>query len=113
MRFKRGDVVLIRFPYADLVRWGKRPALVIQDESVVSELGHYVLAQVTSTQREGPTRVTVTKDSPAGVAMGLLMDSTVLLDVIQTTEAALIERRIGSCPKMGQVDLALRKLLHL
>ena len=32
--YKRGDVILVKFPYSDLVRYKKRPALVVQDETV-------------------------------------------------------------------------------
>ena len=113
MRFKRGDVVLVRFPYADLVRWGKRPALVVQDETAQTELGHYILAQITSTQRGGPGRVAVAKDSDIGRTMGLMMDSTILLDILQSTEQSLIEKRIGICPEMEVVDKALRWLLAI
>ena len=36
--YKRGDVILVKFPYSDLVRYKKRPALVVQDETVETGL---------------------------------------------------------------------------
>jgi mRNA-degrading endonuclease toxin of MazEF toxin-antitoxin module len=36
--FKRGDVILVKFPYSDLVRYEKRPALVVEDETVETGL---------------------------------------------------------------------------
>jgi hypothetical protein len=40
--FKRGDVILVKFPYSDLIRYKKRPALVVQDETVDTGLSHKV-----------------------------------------------------------------------
>lgn len=69
--FKRGDVILVKFPYSDLVRYKKRPALVVQDETVETGLSQRVVVQITSNlERTGETRVRVSKDSPAGQAMG-------------------------------------------
>lgn len=111
--YKRGDVVLVAFPYADLQRWGQRPALVVQDENVQTELGHSVLAQITTTQRGGKTRVQVARDSTDGQTMHLLHDSVILTDMLQTVEHDLIRKRISSCSCMEQVDQALRFLLRL
>jgi mRNA-degrading endonuclease toxin of MazEF toxin-antitoxin module len=103
----------VRFPYADLQRWGKRPALIVQSGDVRTELGHWVLAQITSSPRTGVTRIPIDSNSAEGRAMGLLMDSVILVDVLQTVDADLIEKRIGTCPAMEMVDKALRELLAL
>jgi mRNA-degrading endonuclease toxin of MazEF toxin-antitoxin module len=111
--YKRGDVVLVAFPYADLQRWGQRPALIVQDENVQTELGHFVLAQITTTHRGGRTRVQIARDSAEGQTMHLLHDSVIVIDMLQSVERDLIQKRIGSCPCMEQVDQALRLLLRL
>jgi len=68
--YKRGDVILVKFPYSDLVRYKKRPALVVQDETVETGLSQRVVVQITSNlNRTGDTRVPVRKDSPDGQAM--------------------------------------------
>ena len=41
--YKRGDVILVKFPYSDLVRYKKRPALVVQNETVVTGLSQRVV----------------------------------------------------------------------
>ena len=41
--YKRGDVILVKFPYSDLVRYKKRPALVVQDETVETGLSQRVV----------------------------------------------------------------------
>ena len=63
--YKRGDVILVKFPYSDLVRYKKRPALVVQDETVETGLSQRVVVQITSNlNRTGDTRVPVKKDIP-------------------------------------------------
>src|SRR6266404_5077927 len=55
-----GDVVLVRFPYSDLSRFRKRPALVVQDEQVETGLSQRLVCQITSNlTRCGVTRVLV------------------------------------------------------
>jgi mRNA interferase MazF len=44
--YKRGDVILVKFPYSDLVRYKKRPALVVQDETVETGLSQRVVVQI-------------------------------------------------------------------
>ena len=89
--FKRGDVVLVKFPYSDLVRYKKRPALVVQDETVETGLSQRVVVQITSNlERTGETRVRVSKDSPAGQAMGILSDSVIVAGLIKRHKKAAI-----------------------
>jgi mRNA interferase MazF len=65
--YKRGDVVLVKFPYSDLVRYKKRTALVVQDETVDTGLSQRVVVQITSNlERTRETRVLVRKDSLIG-----------------------------------------------
>ena len=50
--YRRGDVVLVRFPNSDLVTYKKRPALVEQDETVDTGLSQRLVAMITSRVRE-------------------------------------------------------------
>ena len=111
--FRRGDVVLVRFPHADLTGWTRRPALVVQSDKLHTELGHIVLAQITTTKRSGKTRVLVQAATPEGQQMGLLRDSVIVVDMLQATRSVLLERRLGSCQIMDRVDVALRVVLGL
>ncbi len=47
MRYKKGDIVIIGFPFSDLTRIKKRPALIISNETV-NNTGDYLMVQVTS-----------------------------------------------------------------
>jgi mRNA interferase MazF len=112
--FRRGDVVVVRFPYANLQQYKQRPGLVVQDETVHTGLNQSVIALITSNlNRTGPSRVFVPMNSPTGQQIGLLQDSMVVADQIATVEWREIKRSIGHCPDMGDVDSALRRALRL
>ena len=112
--YKRGDVILVKFPYSDLVRYKKRPALVVQDETVETGLSQRVVVQITSNlDRTGDTRVPVRKDSPDGQAMGILSDSVIVADHLATVLPREIDKVIGRCTCMPEVETALRRVLGL
>jgi len=112
--YKRGDVVLVHFPYSDLRTYKKRPALIIQDETVETGLSQRLVVQITSNLgRLGETRVLVRKNSCEGRKMGLLTDSVIAVDHIATVLPREIDKIIGHCPHMARVEAALRRILRL
>ena len=112
--YKRGDVILSKFPYSDPVRYKKRPALVVQDETVETGLSQRVVVQITSNlDRTGDTRVPVRKNSPDGQAMGILSDSVIVADHLATVLPREIDKVIGRCTCMPEVETALRRVLGL
>jgi mRNA interferase MazF len=112
--YKRGDVILVKFPYSDLVRYKKRPALVVQDETVVTGLSQRVVVQITSNLgRTGDTRVPVKKDSPDGQAMGILSDSVIVADHLPTVLPREIDKVISRCTCMPEVETALKRVIGI
>lgn len=112
--YKRGEVILVKFPYSDMVRYKKRPALVVQDDSVETGLSQKVVVQITSNlNRTGETRVLVRKDSPDGQAMRILTDSIIVADHLATVLPREIDKVIGHCTCMPEVETALRRVLGL
>lgn len=110
-RFKRGDVVLCYWPHSDLTGYSKRPALIVQSETLDTGIAQLVLVLITKgPHKELPTRLFVKKDSPAGRAMCIRHDSTVVADSIQTVRCEEIDRTIGYCPDMNLIDQALHIL---
>lgn len=114
MPYKRGEVVLVLFPYSDLTGFKKRPGLVVQDESVPLEWDQQVIAQISSNlNRTGPTRVRFDQATAEGKQMGIINDSVVITDKLATVESKAVEKVLGVCVGMDQVDAALRTTLGL
>ena len=112
--YKRGDVVLAIFPNSDRQTFKRRPVLVVQNESVQTQLGHTIVAPITSNQRRvSPAMLTVKAGSPEHRSMGLKTDSVVNLETLTTLEPREIERKIGSCGSLLNFDPSLRVLLGL
>lgn len=112
--YRRGDIVLVRFPHSDLATYKKRPALVVQGNDVETGISQTIVALLTTNLgRTGPTRVRFGKASAEGRAMGLLSDSVVVTDNLATILFREIEKAIGTCPRMREVDTALRQTLGL
>ena len=114
MTLQRGDVVLVAFPNSDLTTYKARPALVVQDLRMETGIPQVVLVLITSNlARRGPTRVFVSANSAAGKKMGLLSDSVVVTDALQTVRRTAIRKKLGACPILREVDAALRVTLGL
>ena len=50
---QKGDIVIIRFPFADAAQYKKRPALVISNNKV-NQTGDYLMVQITSKDKSDP-----------------------------------------------------------
>jgi len=116
MIVKRGDVVLVDFPFGS---GGSkmRPALVVQNDLDNGRLLNTIVAQITgNTQRAGePTQVLVEVSTPDGKLSGLQFDSVVNCANLVTTDKNGIKRRIGQMPDvlMAKVNDALKYALQL
>ena len=47
MKYTKGDIVIIGFPFSDLSKTKKRPALIISNDTV-NKTGDYLMVQITS-----------------------------------------------------------------
>ena len=113
-RCKRGDIVLVLFPHADLRTAKPRPALVVQADDLKTGLSQILVAMITSRmfRASHPSRVTVQLSTSEGQQSGLLTDSVVMTDNLATIAESEIDRLIGFLP-MAAVDKALRHTLGL
>ena len=111
---KRGDVILVLFPYADLRTAKTRPALVVQADKLETGLSQVIVAMITSKlfRADHPSRVLVLSSTPQGWRSGLLTDSVVMTDNLATVAEVAIDRVIGTLPMDG-VETALRHTLGL
>lgn len=60
MKYKKGDIVIIGFPFSDLSKTKKRPALIISNDTV-NNTGDYLMVQVTSKIRNDSLSVPINK----------------------------------------------------
>jgi mRNA interferase MazF len=88
--FAVGDVVLLPFPYADLKRFKKRPALVVGE----AEFDNLILCQITS---KGDTSIRAISLHNADFSKGTLrIDSYIRFDKLFTVEPSIILGRVGA-----------------
>jgi len=117
MNVRRGDVVLVAFPFSSGGGQKRRPALVVQNDRSNQRTANTILVAITSnTRRAGePTQLEVDPQSADGKASGLLLRSVVTCENLITIERALIARKIGalSATAMSEVDECLRASLGL
>ncbi len=111
---KRGDVVLVLFPHANLRTAKRRPALGVQADNLHTQLPQVIVAMIASrlVRASHPSRIIVLHASPEGQQSGLLTDSVVMTDNRATIAESTVERVIGTLP-LADVDVALRHTLNL
>lgn len=117
-QYRRGDVVIVRFPFAEGVGGKIRPALVVQCDPNNARLDNTILAQITSRIRHArtePTQLLIEVTSPEGRQSGLLGDSAVACENLFTVRQDIVTRKIGSLPDavMEKVNRCLKAALGI
>lgn len=105
MNYKRGDVVLVRFPFTDLTTTKRRPALVISTDLYNQSQVNLIIAAITSqTHRLGIGNCLIQD--------GLVKPSQVKA-IIATIEQSLVLKKLGTLASndMEIVEQALAKAL--
>ena len=102
---KRGEVRWYKFQPPDK----NRPVLILTRDSILEYLGEVTVAPITSTIRDIPSEVFLSKEE------GMPRDCAVNCDHIQTVSKGKIGSRITtlSLEKMDQVREAILFALHL
>lgn len=113
--YKRGDIVIVLFPFGDLFNVKRRPALVVQADSLKTDLDKLIIAQISSNTARAsyPSRVSVKLNSALAAGTNLKQDSVIFTDILTTVDTSIIEKKIGAMPSMAEVDVALKKALSL
>jgi mRNA-degrading endonuclease toxin of MazEF toxin-antitoxin module len=109
MKVKRGDVLLIHYPFASGSGGKVRPALVVQCDRNNARLDNTIIAQITMRTRfarSEPTQILIEAASDEGQQAGLLVDSAVSCENIYTVRQSEVMRKIGELPAatMRKVD---------
>lgn len=120
MRFKRGDVVLVNYPFVtdSGVQQKVRPALVVSDHTTSRRFpDDVILAAITSRHLANimPNELRIETGAPDFRSTGLKVTSVVRLDFLMTVPAFSIHKRIGKISQcqIRAVDERLKRSLGL
>ncbi|MFO0967856.1 MAG: type II toxin-antitoxin system PemK/MazF family toxin [Gemmataceae bacterium] len=118
MKLRRGDIVLLAFPFADGKGSKVRPAIVVQCDANNDRLRNTIVAMITSTTDRAarePTQLLIDIATQAGKHTGLLHTSAIKCENVFTVEQSRIARTLGNLPEtmMSRVDACLRAALAL
>jgi mRNA interferase MazF len=92
--YKRGDIVLVTFPFTDLTSSKKRPALVVSPDRFNRQRRDLVLAAITSQISGEPGTVVI--DGGDVIHGSLPKRSEVRLGKLFTVHTSLVRRRLCS-----------------
>jgi len=95
---RRGDIVLVGFPFTDLAAVKVRPAVVVSPAPYHAATADVLLAAVSSVvpaRRLLPTEILVRNDRPGFASTGLKRTSLVLCGKLFAAERRLLLRRLG------------------
>jgi mRNA interferase MazF len=107
--YKRGDIVLVPFPFTDLSSSKRRPALIVSPDSFNASKQDVVLIAITSQIGSDPHAVLL--DLGDFVGGKLPKPSRLRIAKMFTIHSALIVKRICAvtAPKMEQVLRSIRE----
>lgn len=96
--YRRGDIILVAFPFTDLSGSKQRPALVVSSDALNSTREDVVLVAISSQVPAAPARDEILIGPPDWKTCGLLKPSIVRTAKIVTLHQALLRKKIGSMP---------------
>jgi mRNA interferase MazF len=117
MNVRRGDVVLVDYPFTAGGGAKVRPVLVIQNDRDNARLTNTIVAQITSLTKRAleRTQVLVEINAADGQQAGLRQDSVVNCVNLLTLDKAKLLRLLGQLPPalMQRVSESLKTALEL
>ena len=104
MNLKKFDIALVNFPFSNLAKTKKRPALVINS----LEGDNTIFCQITTKRRNiQKYEITLKKEDCVG---DIRFDSFIYLDMVFTLHKSLIHRKIGEVRNNKIKELINQKL---
>jgi mRNA interferase MazF len=118
MKVRRGEVVLVDFPYSDHTGSKVRPALVVQADAWNQRLDDTILALITSSRHRrvgAATQFVIDITTAEGQQTGLRLNSVIQCENLLTYDQALILRVLGrlSATSMEQINAYLKAALGI
>ena len=115
--YKRGDILLVKFPMPDIQQYKPRPALVIQNNDNNQKLTHTIFLQITSniSNKGLPSQYFIDLNTAEGKLSGLLTDSVVKAEVIFTLPREFLYKKLGCLLPSGleQIEKCIKYSLDL
>ena len=118
MKVRRGEVVLVDFPYSDNMGSKVRPALVVQADTLNQHLDDTILALITSSRHRrigAATQLVIDITTAEGQQTGLRLNSVIQCENLLTYDQGLILRVLGrlSATSMEQINACLKAALGI
>jgi len=117
MNVRRGNIVLVDYPYPSGGGAKVRPALVVQNDRDNRRLVNTIIVQITSVTRRNlePAQSLIELATPDGLSSGLRQDSVVNCVNILTLDKTKILRKLGrlSDSMLLRVNQCLKHALGL
>lgn len=110
MKCKKGDIVIIGFPFSDLSRTKKRPALIISNDTV-NKTGDYLMVQVTSKIRNDNLTLPINKTDFVN-GKELPLQSCIRLHKIFLLNESLIISK-NTAVTLGFIDSTIENITQL
>lgn len=94
MAIRKGDIVLVQFPFSDLSQTKLHPALILAFNSILNEV---TLCFISSrlVQTSSPDELVILKSDDEFHVTGLKVSSKIRVTKIMTIEQGLILRKLG------------------
>ena len=114
-RLRRGDIVLVPFPFTDLTAEKLRPAVVVSPDPQEVDIVIAFISSIMPTGEPANTDFQITLDHPDFSKSGLKKTSVFKMKKLLTIEKARIIRRLGQVSPTIQkeLDRLLRNALGL
>jgi mRNA interferase MazF len=115
---KRGDVIIVDYPYSDATGREVRPALVVQADEFNQRLSDTVVALITSSRARfvgSPTQLPIDTSTADGRESGLRFPSVVQCENLVTIDKSFAIHTIGhlSVALMHRIDQCLKAALGI
>src|SRR3989338_7302219 len=105
---KRGDIVLVPFPFTDFSSQKVRPAIVLTPDPKSSDVLIAFISSIVQPEAIQPTDFILKENHPDFPATGLKKTSLFKMNKLLTVEKSLIIRRLGKVSPLIQKELDTR-----
>jgi len=112
---KRGDILLLSFPFTNLQTRKVRPALVVSSNSFNKKSRDAIFVFITTKEYTSPFDIRIKETDPSFRTTKLKVASTLRISKLMCLEQKLAIRRLGRADKhiVNKVNAALKSLFDL